>query len=113
GLPADGLAGIFGLTLVGLPALADDVLVGCDHALGGHAQSVGLDTHVGGELTLALGGAFEPDRAVAILIAHLVGEPGGRVLGLGDSLGIELPRPVGRPDMGTDDPLEMDLHGLL
>lgn len=41
-LAADGLAGLLGLPLEGLPALADDLFVGCDGALSRHAQGVGL-----------------------------------------------------------------------
>jgi len=37
-LSADVLAGVLDLALVGLPAFADDVLVGCDGTLGRHAQ---------------------------------------------------------------------------
>lgn len=39
-LPADGLAGIFGLALVGLPALTDDVLVGGNGAFCCHTQGM-------------------------------------------------------------------------
>ena len=75
-LAADGLAGIFDLTLVGLPAFADDVLVGGDRTLGCHAQRVRLKAHVGGEFALALGVAVEADRTVEILVAGVVGELG-------------------------------------
>lgn len=98
-LTADRLAGVLDLTLIGLPGLADDVLVGSNGTLGRHAQGVRLKAHVGGELALALGIAVETDRAVEILVADVVGELGRGVFRLGDGLGVELACPVGGADI--------------
>jgi len=74
---------VFDLPLEGLPGLADDLLIGRDGALGRHAECVCLQAHVGGELALALRLAVEAYRTVKILVAHVVGELGGRVTRLG------------------------------
>ena len=55
---AERCARIFDRPVEGLPGLADDLFIGGDCALGCHAQRVGLDTHVGRELPLALGGTI-------------------------------------------------------
>lgn len=60
-------ARIFDRPLEGLPGLADDLFIGGDCALGCHVQRVRLDTHVGREFPLALGGAVIADRTVEIL----------------------------------------------
>lgn len=38
-----------------------------DCAFGRHAQRVGLERHVGGELALALGGAVQANRTIGVL----------------------------------------------
>lgn len=69
-LPVDRLARILDRALEGLPGLADDLLVCGDGTLRGHAQGVGLERHVGGELSLALGGAVEADGSIDIFICQ-------------------------------------------
>src|SRR3954471_8448537 len=109
--PADGVGRVVDGTLERLPGLADDLFVGGDGAFGGHAKRVSLRAHVGGEFTPALCLAIEADRTIEVLIAAVVGELGGRISRFGDCPGVELAGAVGRPDISTDDPLQVDLHG--
>ncbi len=102
--------GVFDLPFEGLPGFADDLLVGGDGALGRHAERVCLQTHVGGELALALRLAVETNRPVEVLVAHVVGELGGRFAGLGHGARVELASAVGGADIGANDALQMDFH---
>ena len=79
-----GLAGVLDGPLEGLPGLADDLLVGGDSALGGHAKGVGLKGHVSGELTLALRGAVEADRTTDIFVPLVAGRFGRRIASFSD-----------------------------
>src|SRR6202171_3934920 len=112
-LPTDGLAGEFDMPFERLPGFANDLLVGGHGALGGHAERVGLEGHVGREFTFALRSAVEADGTVEIFVAAVVGELGGRVTRFGDGAGVELAGAVGRSDIGPDDALEVDLHRAL
>lgn len=96
----------------GLPGLADNLFVCRHRAFGCHAQCVGLDTHVGREFPLALGGAIVADRTVEILVAGIVRCLGRCVARFTDGAGVELSGPVRRSDEGSDDALQMDLHCL-
>ncbi|MNV81176.1 hypothetical protein D3C71_1748230 [compost metagenome] len=48
-----------------------------------------------------------------ILVAGIRSALGGGVPRLGDGAGVELAGAMGRSDIGPDDALQMDLHGLL
>jgi hypothetical protein len=73
-LAANGLASMFDQSFEGLPALADDVLVGGDGAFGRHAQRVSLNADLGSEFAFALRGAVEADGTVEIFVAAVIGE---------------------------------------
>jgi len=111
-LAVERCARVLDRSVEGLPGLANHLFVGGHRALGRHAQRVGLNTHVGRELPLALGGAIIADRPVEILVAGIVRCLGGCVARFGDGAGVELSGAMRRSDEGSDDPLQMDLHGL-
>lgn len=92
----------------GLPDLADNLFVGRHRTLGCHAQRVGLYTHVGCKLPLALGAAVIADRTVEILVAGIIGSLGGCIARLGDSPAVELSGAMRRSDEGSDDALEVE-----
>ena len=99
--------------LVGFPVLTGDVGVGCDRTLGRGQQGEGLQRHLGGEQAGALGLALEAGRTVAVLVAVVVEQLAGE-LHRGRLLGaVELRGPEGGTDEGADDPLQVDLQGLL
>lgn len=109
-LTVNALTGFVGQPLEGLPALADDPLIGGHGTLGCHEQRVRLDRHVCGELALALGGAVEADDAVAILVARIACGFRRSVASLSDRAAVKLASTMGGSDIGTSDALEMDLH---
>src|SRR3546814_5123496 len=87
----------------GLPRLADDLFIGGDCALGRHAQRVGLDTHVGRELPLALGGTIVSDRTVEVLVTSVIRRLGRCVARLCDGPGVELPGAMSRSEEHTSE----------
>ncbi|EPE93898.1 hypothetical protein RGCCGE502_33961 (plasmid) [Rhizobium grahamii CCGE 502] len=107
------MAGLFDGTDERFPGLADHLDLGGDGAFGRHSERMGLYAHVGGEFALALSGAIIADGTVQVLVAGIVGGFGRGIARLGDGAAVELAGAVGPADVGTDDPLQVDLHGLV
>ncbi len=107
GLAADA-AGGSARRLVRLPRLAGDLGVGMHGAGGGGKQSVGGEARRGGEASGTCGPGIEAEDALAVLVAIIVGEPGGEVAGLGDFAAVERSGTMRRADEGADDALKVD-----